>query len=189
MLQLCKCLMLLRQKQVVPEKFYLKHRICKTPTRLTVGLYAQVQVAKLVAASSDGPSYGIEYTIQRGLEEQKHLYSRVIMGSNGRLRRYGLTALYTSFTCRMQHAQSIILVDGLMNVDLSLLSTVAAKPRQHSTAYKHMLTLAGSTELKQLHTKQHTACLIHTVCSSFSLATRAACCCPLLYGMESLANV
>lgn len=47
----------------------------------------QVQVAQLVAAASDGAGYGIEYTIQKGLEEQKHLYSRVLMGSNGRLRR------------------------------------------------------------------------------------------------------
>lgn len=53
----------------------------------------QVQVANLVAAASDGTSYGIEYTIQKGSDEQKHLYSRVVMGSNGRFRRfYTITA-------------------------------------------------------------------------------------------------
>jgi PsbP len=53
----------------------------------------QIQVAKLVSAASDGTSYSIEYTIQKGSAEQKHLYSRVIMGSNGRFRRfYTITA-------------------------------------------------------------------------------------------------
>ena len=57
----------------------------------------QVQVARLLGAASDGVGYGIEYTIQKGEEEQKHLYSRVMMGSNGRFRRYLLTPFLSAF--------------------------------------------------------------------------------------------
>jgi hypothetical protein len=47
-----------------------------------------VQLAKLVSTATRDSSYFTEYTIQRGEEEQKHLFSRVGLGTNGRLRRF-----------------------------------------------------------------------------------------------------
>ena len=51
-------------------------------------LAVYVQVAKLVSTESREQSYFSEYTWQRGDDEEKHLYSRVALGTNGRFRRF-----------------------------------------------------------------------------------------------------
>lgn len=53
----------------------------------------QVLVAKLVNTKTENSSYYVDYTVQRGTQAQRHLYSRVVLGFNGRFRRlYTITA-------------------------------------------------------------------------------------------------
>lgn len=47
-----------------------------------------MQVCKLISTASKDDSYYAEYSIQKGSDEQKHLFSRVALGTNGRFRRF-----------------------------------------------------------------------------------------------------
>ena len=47
-----------------------------------------MQIAKLLGTAERDNSYFSEYTVQRGDDEVRHLYSRVALGTNGRTRRF-----------------------------------------------------------------------------------------------------
>eukprot|EP00892_Ulva_mutabilis_P000872 jgi/Ulvmu1/10786/UM069_0020.1 len=53
----------------------------------------EILIAKLVNTKTENSSYFVDYTVQRGTQPQRHLYSRVVLGFNGRFRRlYTITA-------------------------------------------------------------------------------------------------